>query len=411
MSDRQLIFCCLLFPAFLTLPVTVQARPHAGFSGLAASADSASTAGTNPAGIARFDSKASQIEFLTIYSESTWEGQLGEDGPAFESENSSTTIVPTGYMIRPINEKLSFGFTVLGAGFSDDLGDWPGRYFITSYDSVNISAFPSLAYRVNDSFSIAGSIAITYSIFDQERAVANLFDPEFTDGKATLETDGFDVGFGLSFLHEISDRTRWGAMYQSGSDPTLEGDVKFSGLGPNTEAVLDKAGFIGAEVEVKSKTPQSVLAGIYHEFENQHAITADVAWADFSEFELSEFYFDGEALASNEASYEDIFAISLGYSWPLAERWMLGVSALFVDDMIKDEDRTATFRLDSMWSAGVAAEWQWTETRAVQVALSYLGLGDAPVNTPSIPGIGSASGEYSDRDVWLLRIGVTFGAL
>ena len=90
---------------------------------------------------------------------------------------------------------------------------------------------------------------------------------------------------------------------------------------------------------------------------------------------------------------------------------MLGVSALFVDDMIKDEDRTATFRLDSMWSAGVAAEWQWTETRAVQVALSYLGLGDAPVNTPSIPGIGSASGEYSDRDVWLLRIGVTFGAL
>ena len=26
----------------------------------------------------------------------------------------------------------------------------PGRYFIKSYDSVNISAFPSLAYRIND---------------------------------------------------------------------------------------------------------------------------------------------------------------------------------------------------------------------------------------------------------------------
>ena len=336
---------------------------------------------------------------------------MGENGPMFESEDSSTTIVPTGYMIRPINDKFSFGFTVLGAGFSDDLGDWPGRYFISSYDSVSISAFPSIAYRVNDSLSIAGSASVTYSIFDQERAVANLFDPDFADGTATLETDGFDVGFGLSFLYEISDQTRWGAMYQSGSDPTLEGEVKFSGLGPNTEAVLEEAGFIGAEVEVKSKTPQSVLAGIYHEFDNQHAITADFAWAEFSEFELSEFYFDGEALASNDASYEDIYAISVGYSWPLVERWMLGVSALYVDDMIEDDDRTATFRLDSMWSAGVAAEWQWTETRAVQVAFSYLGLGDAPVNTPPIPGIGSSSGEFSNRDVWLLRIGVTFGAL
>ena len=59
------------------------------------------------------------------------------------------------------------------------------------------------------------------------------------------------MGFGLSMLYEITDRTRWGVMYQSGSDPKLEGKVKFSGLGPNTEAVLDRAGFIGAKVEVK----------------------------------------------------------------------------------------------------------------------------------------------------------------
>ena len=120
---------------------------------------------------------------------------------------------------------------------------------------------------------------------------------------------------------------------------------------------------------------------------------------------------DGEALTENEASYEDIYAISVGYSWPVAERWMLAVTGLYVDDMIKDDDRTATFRLDSMWSVGAAAEWQWTDDRSVQASLSYMGIDDGPVDTPSIPGIGSMSGEFTSRDMLILRIGVTFGAL
>ena len=62
-------------------------------------------------------------------------------------------------------------------GFSDYLEDWPGRYFIQSYDSIYISAFPSIAYRVSDKLSVAGGAQITYSSFDQERAVANIFDP------------------------------------------------------------------------------------------------------------------------------------------------------------------------------------------------------------------------------------------
>ena len=58
----------------------VAARPHAGFTGQGAAADSAATAGTNPAGITRFDANIYQLELYTIDSSSTWEGQLGEMG-------------------------------------------------------------------------------------------------------------------------------------------------------------------------------------------------------------------------------------------------------------------------------------------------------------------------------------------
>jgi long-subunit fatty acid transport protein len=191
----------------------------------------------------------------------------------------------------------------------------------------------------------------------------------------------------------------------------MEGKVKYEGLGPNTRAVLEEAGVVGAKVEVSSRTPQSLLAGVYHEFSNRHAVTVDLAWSDFSRFKLSEFYFDGETLAENEANYQDIYALSVGYSWPVTPRWMLGVAGIYVDDMIEDDERTMTLRLDSIWSLALAAEWQWKEGRKLQLGLSYMDLGDAPVTTPDIPGIGAVAGKFSNREAILLRVGLAFGSL
>lgn len=387
------------------------ARPYPGLSGLAASADSAETAATNPAGITRFTQRAFEVEIMWFTSESEWESEFSTSGGEFNSKDSSDTIVPRVFYIEPLTDRLSASFTILGAGFSDDLGDWPGRYFIESYDSVLISAFPSLAYRINDQWSVAGSLAFSYSSFEQERAVRNIFDPGFGDGKSELETDGFEVGFGLSTLYQSSERTRWGLTYQSEIEPDQDGDSDFSGLGPNTEAVMKRLGVIGADINVESTSPQSVLAGVYHEFPNNHAVTVDLAWIDFSQFRLSEYYFNGEALAESDPSYDDIYAITTSYTWPVSERWMLGVSALATNQMIDDDERTMTLRLDALWSAGIAAEWQWTESRTVKLSVSYMGLDDAPVTTPEIPGVGSLEGEFKSRDTILFQVGMTWGAL
>jgi len=397
------------FVGLLLNTLVAQARPYPGISGIAGPADSAATAGNNPAGMTRLEDRTWQLELISFFSESTWEGQFDDQDFEYTSKDSGTTVIPMGSIVQPINDRFSFGFTILGFGFSDDLGDWPGRYFIESYDSINISAFPSLAYRINDKFSIAGSLALTYSSFDQERRVANVFDPGFGDGTAEIETDGIDVGFGVSMLYEQTERTRWGLVYSSELEPELDGDNSFSGLGPNTEAVLDQADLLNANVDVLSKSPQSLVGGIYHEFENNHALTVDVAWIDFSEFQLSEFYFNGETLASNEGEYEDIYAITSSYSWPVSSRWMLGVSGFYVDDMIKDDERTFTLRLDSLWGVGLGAEWQWTEDRQVEISAAYIEIGDAPVTGASIPGIGSLSGRYSEREVLQLQIAVKFG--
>jgi hypothetical protein len=87
------------------------------------------------------------------------------------------------------------------------------------------------------------------------------------------------------------------------------------------------------------------------------------------------------------------------------------VSGLVTNQMIDDDERTMTLRLDALWSAGAAAEWQWTESRTVKMSLSYLGLGDAPVRTAEIPGLGSLEGKFKSRDTIMLQVGVTWGSL
>ncbi len=400
----------LLTVLILVVPFEALARPYPGISGLAATADSAATAGNNPAGMARFDQSALQAEFMTFYSESTWEGQIGDE-LTYDSDNSSTIFVPLAYYLRPVGERLHFGFTLLGVGFSDDLGDWPGRYFIQTYESITVSAFPSLSFKVTDKFSIAGSLQLSYASFEQERVVANILDPTFGDGLSTIETDGFDIGWGASTLYQFSDRTRWGLAYLSELNPELDGDNKFSNLGPNTEQLLGAAGLLNADITVHSVSPQRVVTGIYHEFENRHAFTVDLAWMDFSNFQLSEFYINGDQLTQNEEVYEDIYAVSASYSFPLSPRWMLGISAIYTSDMIKDEHRTMTFRMESIRALGIGAEWQWRDDRLVEFSLSYMDLGEAPVEAPDIAGVGSASGHYSDRALWQFVVGISFGAL
>jgi hypothetical protein len=63
-----------------------------------------------PSSLAR--SYAYQLEALAFLSESTWEGEFGDSGLTTRSSESGESYVPSGYLIKPINDDFSFGFSV-----------------------------------------------------------------------------------------------------------------------------------------------------------------------------------------------------------------------------------------------------------------------------------------------------------
>jgi long-chain fatty acid transport protein len=383
--------------------------PYPAISGIAASADDASVAGMNPAAMTLFDERNMKFEVMAFFSDNTWKGKFGEVGPEYRTDDSDTTVVPVGNMVTPVRDNLWFGMTMLGSGFSDDYGDdWPGRYFIEEYDLIYISAFPSLATKINDRLSVAASLALTYTSYEQTKSVLNL-PPGSDDGRLVIDTDGWSAGWALSGLYEISETTRVGLSYRSKIDPELDGRAKFSDLSEVTESILDAAGLLNARVDVTSTEPQSVVAGVYHEFDDGSALTVDGVWSDFSDFTLAEMYVNGDQLFENEAEYDDILAVSASYSRQVADRWRVGIGGFVTNDMIEDDKRTMTLRLDSVWSIGAGFEWQWKEDRRVSATLNYLKIGDAPVTTPPIGDLGEVTGKFTSRGTIYLRFGLALG--
>jgi len=181
---RRIVFLGLMLA---TSGAAMAKGPHPALTGMAAAADDASVAGSNPAGMTRFDERVMRGELLAFFPDNTWEGQLGS-GPTFQSTEDDSTVIPSGNMVMPFRDNYWFGFTILGSGFSEDFGEtWPGRYFVQDYDLVYISAFPSIATKVNDQWSVAGSLAITYTSYEQNKAVPNV-DPGAGDGKLNIDT-------------------------------------------------------------------------------------------------------------------------------------------------------------------------------------------------------------------------------
>ena len=403
---KKLIFTALC----IVVCNQVQARPQPLMSGASATADSAGTVTQNPAGMTQFDSTQLRLDLYVLSSESTWQQDLGDTGFSTRTTTDSDLIVPNVSLVKPLSDDWYFGFGMMGYSVSDDYGDdWIGKYAMTEYSLLFISAFPSIGYKINDKWSVAGSLAANYTTYEQKKKVNNL-EPGSPDGDLTIDADGFSLGYGFSTLYEFSERTRIGFNYQSELDPELDGDPDFSGLDTTTEDLFDQLGLLDADISIDTVSPQRANVGIYHEFENRHAATFDINWIDYSNFQLADIYVNDNQITESNFEYDDIWAYTLGYTFPLNDRWMLGFAGLYAPDMVDDDNRTITLRLDEIWAVGGGFEYQYRPNLSFDATLSYVQVGDAPVITDDIDAIGGPiSGKFNDREMWILQFGVEWG--
>lgn len=388
---------------------TMSAAPHASaelgpaHTGLTAGANTAATAAFNPAGMTRIAETEAVGDILVFYTESDFELKEGSsEGAGTTVSNDGLGAIPGAFLVKPLSDDWRLGLSLsVPTGFGSDWGEtWAGRYIVQESTWFVVRLMPAVAYRVNGELSVGAGLTLDYTAADSSSAVRNL---DGSDGQATLETDGWALGFSLSALYQFSPRTRAGIVYTSENEPELEGTPEFTNVGPAREALLRAAGIWDQTIEVTSRTPQVLQTGVWHDLAGDISLMADLVWVDFSRFGGSHIAI-GENTAVVNPEYKDIWAASIGVEWPLAPTWRGAAGALYVSPGADDENRSLSLPLDRIYGLGIGVKKSFAKGRSWRLNLNYYDLGEAPIDTAPTPGAGRVVGDFSKK--WSLGLDV-----
>ena len=374
------------------------------FSGLAAVADDAEGALTNPAGMTRLDRPTTSLGALLARGFGKFEidGQLTTVDGGDPDSGGSPVVIPSAYYVHPVGERWRVGVSLtVPSGFgSDNGGDWAGRYYSDSYSLVYVALTPAVAYRVNVQWSFGFAVGINYTLSDSEVAINTLV-PGRPDGRLATELDGIGVNASASLLWEPSSRTRFGLVYTSASQADLEGTLRIRNAGP----LLDALGVDKLDLEISNTLPQRVLAGAYHELNEQWSVTADLMWVDFSEFGTADVALNGREFARDlPGIYDDVWIVSLGVGKQLDARLKLEAGALYVTQPVSDADRTLSMRLDRIIGIGAGARYTLANGDGLDFSATVIDYGEAPVDTGRNLWRGRVVGENSNPYALLLGV-------
>ncbi len=292
------------------------------FSGEASIGDDASILGANPAGMillggTNYSGSLSYIRpGAEVTGEFTSAAAPGSPFPVRSDDVGEEVVVPAFYLTHQLNEKVTIGigsFTTYGLGTNYEPSF--GALSVadrSSLQSVNVQ--PTIAYRVNDKFSVGAGFNILYA--------KGKLNSSLPGGTEILGLEGDDIGYGynLGFLYQFTPDTRIGLHYRSKVKLKLEGETDFIGNPAFGIAPLD-----GASTSLSVELPETLQLSAFHKINPSWAIHGDAKWTAWSRY---------DGLAPQIPSSPQVTAISRADAdWENAMRYSIGVTHYYSDKL------------------------------------------------------------------------------
>jgi long-chain fatty acid transport protein len=406
-----------------------QSAASAGYAyaGAAAVAEDASTVFFNPAGMTLLSGSEVQLGGHYIVPSAKFENQgsttvlgtplTGGNG----GDGGEPALVPNLFYTHRFANKWSAGIGITAPfGLVTEYDDgWVGRYYALKSDLATLNINPSVAYKINDQWSIGVGVSFQRvevelsSAIDYGTGVARLTNnPAFSqnlDGKATFEADDWGYGANVGLIFEPMAGTRLGLHYRSQIDHTAKGDAKFE----NPAGLPPGVGRTNSDIEADVTLPENVSFSGYHAFNERWAILADITWTKWSRLEeLRIKYADGRPDSVDTYNWEDSWRYSVGGIFKPMEALELRAGVAFDETPIPNAQRR-TPRVpgeDRTWLT-FGAGYQFSELIKVDFAYGHLWIDDPKINKdvtdPENTARGALIGEY-DSSIDIFSASVSF---
>lgn len=378
-------------------------------AGRAATANDASTAFSNPAGMARLgDSQILgglniyqvQIFFDPERPPSDVSGGAGGNAGGFCPLPSWGGWAPGSgfYGVYSLRDDLKLGFSVnsYAGGSVDYDNNWTGRYYVQRADLLTLNFNPAIAYRLTPWLSVGAGFSIQYAKLVQKVAINNILD-RTGDGRITVRDATVGFGGNAGVLLEPTESTRVGLAYRSPVDLGFDDIASVSNLGPILKALLTASGALGQPVDMSLTIPQEIMLSAFHELTPSVAIMSNFGWQNWSAFGKPELTVSTTSLTLDQ-NYHDTFHTAVGAQTRVIDAWLLSAGFAYDTSAVPDATRSPALPIDEQFRFGLGLQYDWSETVTVGMAYEFLYLGSAPIKRSSSIA-GTLAGDYSTNHV------------
>ncbi|MEE4147136.1 MAG: outer membrane protein transport protein [Halieaceae bacterium] len=260
-----------------------------------------------------------------------------------------------------------------GAGLDYD-NDWAGRYQATKVDLLLAAIVPNFAYRVSDRLSLGLAVQYWYSNLNVHLNVPRLV-ADREDARASINGDDSGFSFKLGSMYELTDRTRFGLIYQSEIKPEYDGDFKI--VAPGGGMVLPGT---GQQVSVRSELnfAEYVRFAMHHALDEKWAVNLTVGWDNWSQLGDVPLATENRG-AAIPTKWRDTYHYAWGVEYQLDQRWALTSGVAYDTNPVDKEDRNAQLPVDRQVRYAFGARYALSDTLHVGGYINYADLGKSRI--------------------------------
>ncbi len=380
-----------------------------------AAAEDASTIYWNPAGMTYLPGKNLSLGGHLIDASAKFSNNgssfanlpLGAVSGGDGGDAGDLAIVPNAFYSHAINDQLR-----VGVGMSSIFGlkteydeDWVGRYHAQVSDLRTININPSLAYRINDKFSIGGGLnvvradvelsnALNFGLIGGLQVPAGLGGPVLTlnqqrDGKVKLEGDDWAYGFNFGVMAQLTPAARVGFSYRSKVKVEVEGDATFTvpNLSPPFPGAINTgvaAAFGNTGVKATVDLPEIISLNTHVQINDRWALMGDVTFTNWSRFkELRIKFDDGRADSVTPEEWDDSYKFAVGANFKLNQKWLLRGGVAYDKSPVDDAFRTPRIPdADRTWLA-FGARYNISDHNSIDFGFAHIFVDDPSMDKTS----------------------------
>ena len=357
-----------------------------------AQADDPSAVYYNPSGLVQLPGTQVMGGGYALFSHVKLDGVAGDRGM------DRFSVLPHFYFVTDLcrtNSPWRFGFGVnVPFGNSVNWGKGPAapfRYLITESSLSVVNFAPTVAYRVNEHFSLGASLNIYYGSTKLEQHVpGNTFVPPpplLPDANFRFEGNGMGVGATVGALWKINERHSIGAVYRSPFS------INFKDNASLKNSVLGPVGPSAAEARIPF--PQSVAFGYAYRPTPKLKLEVDADWTNWDTLNNVRLHWGKGPLNGYTIPFNwmDSWFYEFGAQYELNEHWTVRAGYVFSENSVPQKTFSPSF-VDSdrhVLSAGLGYN---TGRFGVDVVYQYSLLADRTIRQSPSP-LGNLNGEWS----------------